>query len=156
MEAETATWSAERIAELYEVGNTWLHRVHPLTKLAAVLPLSVAGFVGDTVRVPGALLIAAALTLLLSRLGIVVLKSLRLLAPMTIALFVIHGVVRPYESEPIAAWGPISINAEGLALAGTTAARLAVLVKPVSAPESTGNPQVLAPPHKQTGGCPKQ
>lgn len=144
MEGETPTWSVERIAELYEVGNTWLHRVHPLTKLAAVLPLSVAGFVGDTVRVPAALLIAAAVTLLVSRLSIIVLKSLRLLAPMTIALFVIHGVVRPYESEPIAAWGPISINGEGLALAGTTAARLAVFVIAVTAAMTTVHPKVFA------------
>ena len=116
MEAEAATWSPARVAELYEVGNTWLHRVHPLTKLAAVLPLSVAGFVGDSVRVPTILLIAAVVPLLVSRLGSIVLKSLRLIAPMGFALFVIHGVVRPYDSEPLVAWGPITINADGLAL----------------------------------------
>ena len=144
METETATWSPARVAKLYEVGNTWLHRVHPLTKLAAVLPLSVAGFVGDTPRVPVIILIAAVVTLIVSRLGSIVLKSLRLIAPMAFALFVIHGVVRPYESEPIAAWGPISINAEGLALAGTTAARLAVFVIAVTAAMSTVHPKVFA------------
>ena len=144
VEAETATWSSARVAELYEVGNTWLHRVHPLTKLAAVLPLSVAGFVGDTVRVPTVILIAAVVTLLVSRLGSIVLKSLRLMAPMAFALFVIHGVVRPYESEPIAAWGPISINADGLALAATTAARIAVFVISVTAAMATVHPKVFA------------
>ena len=144
MEADTATWSSARVAELYEVGNTWLHRVHPLTKLAAVLPLSVAGFVGDTVRVPTVILIAAVVTLLVSRLGSIVLKSLRLMAPMAFALFVIHGVVRPYESEPIAAWGPISINADGLALAATTAARIAVFVISVTAAMATVHPKVFA------------
>ena len=144
VEADTTTWSPARVAALYEVGNTWLHRVHPLTKLAAVLPLSVAGFAGDTVRVPAALLAGAAMILLVSRLGSVVLKSLRLIAPMTFALFVIHGVVRPYDSEPIASWGPISINAEGLALAGTTAARLAVFVIAVTSAMTTVHPKVFA------------
>ena len=144
VEADTATWSSARVAELYEVGNTWLHRVHPLTKLAAVLPLSVAGFVGDTVRVPTAILIAAVVTLLVSRLGSIVLKSLRLMAPMTFALFVIHGVVRPYDSEPLVAWGPITINADGLALAATTAARLAVFVISVTAAMATVHPKVFA------------
>ena len=144
VEADTVTWSSARVAELYEVGNTWLHRVHPLTKLAAVLPLSVAGFVGDTVRVPTAILIAAVVTLLVSRLGSIVLKSLRLMAPMTFALFVIHGVVRPYDSEPLVAWGPITINADGLALAATTAARLAVFVISVTAAMATVHPKVFA------------
>ncbi len=144
MEAGTNTWSRARVAALYEIGNTWLHRVHPLTKLAAVLPLSVAGFAGDTIRVPAVLLLAAVITLLVSRLGSIVLKSLRLIAPMTFALFVIHGVVRPYPSEPIASWGPISINAEGLALAGTTAARLAVFVVAVTAAMATVHPKIFA------------
>ena len=144
VEADTTTWYRARVAALYEVGNTWLHRVHPLTKLAAVLPLTVAGFAGDSIRVPAVILIVAVLTLLVSRLGSVVLKSLRLIAPMTFALFVIHGVVRPYESEPIASWGPISINAEGLALAGTTAARLAVFVIAVTSAMTTVHPKVFA------------
>ena len=144
MQAETTTWSAERVAKLYEIGNSWLHRVHPLTKMSAVLPLTVAGFVGDTVRVPTVLLIVAVVVLLVSRLGIIVLKSLRLIAPMTFALFVIHGVVRPYDSEPLVAWGPISINAEGLSLAATTAARIAVFVISVTAAMSTVHPKVFA------------
>ena len=144
MEAETATWSPARVAELYKVGNTWLHRVHPLTKLAAVLPLSVAGFVGDTAVIPVALLSAAVLTLVVSRLGSIVLKSLRLIAPMGIALVVIHGVVRPYDSEPLVAWGPISVNAYGLAFAGTTAARLAVFVIAVTAAMATVHPKIFA------------
>lgn len=144
MEADTTTWSPARVAALYDVGSTWLHRVHPLTKLAAVLPLSVAGFAGDTFQVPAVLLLVAVAILLASRLWMVVLKSLRLMAPMTFALFVIHGVVRPYDSEPIASWGPISINAEGLALAGTTAARLAVFVIAVTAAMTTVHPKRFA------------
>ncbi len=144
MEAGATAWSPARVAALYEVGSTWLHRVHPLTKLAAVLPLSVTGFIGDTLRIPVVLLLAAAVILTVSRLGSVVLKSLRLIAPMTFALFVIHGVVRPYESAPIARWGPISVNAEGLVLAGTTAARLAVFVIAVTAAMTTVHPKVFA------------
>jgi energy-coupling factor transport system permease protein len=144
VEADPTIWSPARVAALYEVGITWLHRVHPLTKLAAVLPLSVAGFVGDTFRVPAVLLLVTAAILVASRLWSVVLRSLRLMTPMTFALFVIHGVVRPYDSEPIASWGPISINAEGLALAGTTAARLSVFVIAVTAAMTTVHPKVFA------------
>jgi len=144
VEADTATWSPARVAELSEIGNTWLHRAHPLTKLAAVLPLSVAGFAGDTVLVPAILLIAAVLTLVVSRLGIIALKSLRLMAPMTFALVVIHGIVRPYDTEPLVAWGPISVNAGGLALAGTTAARIAVFVIAVTAAMATVHPKIFA------------
>ena len=144
VEAGTATWDRARVAELYDIGNTWLHRAHPLTKLAAVLPLSVAGFVGDTAIVPAVLLAVAVVTLVVSRLGIIALKSLRLMAPMTFALVIIHGVVRPYDSEPLAAWGPISVNAQGLALAGTTAARLAVFVIAVTAAMATVHPKIFA------------
>ena len=144
VEADTATWSPARVAELYDIGNTWLHRAHPLTKLSAVLPLAVAGFVGDDAGVPVILLAVAVVTLVVSRLGIIALKSLRLMAPMTLALVIIHGVVRPYDSEPLAAWGPISVNAEGLALAGTTAARLAVFVIAVTAAMSTVHPKIFA------------
>lgn len=144
VEAETATWSPARVAELYEIGDTWLHRAHPLTKLAAVLPLAVAGFVGDGAGVPVILLAVAVVTLVVSRLGIIALKSLRLMAPMTLALVVIHGVLRPYDSEPLAAWGPISVSAQGLALAGTTAARLAVFVIAVTAAMSTVHPKIFA------------
>ena len=144
VETDTATWSPARVAELYEIGNTWLHRAHPLTKLAAVLPLSVAGFAGDTVLVPAILLAAAVLTLVVSRLGIIALKSLRLMAPMTFALVVIHGIVRPYDAEPLVAWGPISVNAGGLALAGTTAARIAVFVIAVTAAMTTVHPKIFA------------
>ena len=144
VEADTATWSPARVAELYDIGNTWLHRAHPLTKLSAVLPLAVAGFVGDGAGVPVILLAVAIVTLVVSRLGIIALKSLRLMAPMTLALVIIHGVVRPYDSEPLAAWGPISVSAEGLALAGTTAARLAVFVIAVTAAMSTVHPKIFA------------
>ncbi len=144
VEADTATWSPARVAELYDIGNTWLHRTHPLTKLSAVLPLTVAGFVGDGAGVPVILLAVAIVTLVVSRLGIIALKSLRLMAPMTLALVIIHGVVRPYDSEPLAAWGPISVNAEGLALAGTTAARLAVFVIAVTAAMATVHPKIFA------------
>ncbi|MXZ67642.1 MAG: energy-coupling factor transporter transmembrane protein EcfT [Acidimicrobiia bacterium] len=144
VEADTATWSPARVAELYEIGNTWLHRAHPLTKLAAVLPLSVAGFAGDTALVPAILLAGAVLTLVVSRLGIIALKSLRLMAPMTFALVVIHGIVRPYDTEPLVAWGPISVNAGGLALAGTTAARIAVFVIAVTAAMATVHPKIFA------------
>lgn len=151
MEAEPTTWSPARVAELYEVGCTWLHRVHPLTKLAAVLPLSVAAFIGDTPRVPAILLSAAVTTLLVSRLGSIVLKSLRLIAPMGFALFVIHGVLRPYDSEPLVAWGPITISADGLAIAGTTASRLAVFVIAVTAAMATVHPKVFATSLVQRG-----
>ena len=144
VETDTAAWSPARVAELYEIGNTWLHRAHPLTKLAAVLPLAVAGFVGDTAVVPAVLLAVAVVTLVVSRLGSIALKSLRLMGPMTFALVVIHGVVRPYDSAPLATWGPISVSGEGLALAGTTAARLAVFVIAVTAAMATVHPKIFA------------
>ncbi len=129
---------------MYSVGHRWLHRVHPLTKLAAVLPLSVAAFIGDTPRVPFVLLAVATGALVVSRLGSVVLRSLRLIAPMTIALFLIHGVVRPYPSDPLVMLGPLTIHAEGLSFAATTASRLAVFVVAVTAAMSTVHPKTFA------------
>ena len=115
---------------LHVPGDTWLHRLHPLTKLSFSLAAAVIIFGGPggwlAAFLPGllALLVLwrAGLFLQATRTGV------RLLAPTVVMLFLIHGFFHPQNETLILSLGPFAIGQEGLAYAGLIAVRLAAVL----------------------------
>src|SRR4051794_40756812 len=115
---------------IYSPGESPLHRLHPLTKLA------IAGLIlAATYLVPGALAPLALffVTLILTLVGGVARSILstvfKLLLPVTLSLFVIQGVLFPPAGATPLPWaiGPIRLTVEGLLFAYLISARLLVL-----------------------------
>jgi energy-coupling factor transport system permease protein len=112
---------------LYRPGDTRLHRLHPLTKLTFSLAAAVIIFGG-----PGGWL-AAFLPGLLAMLmlgwaglaGQAARSILRLLGPLAVALFLIHGLLNPQNRTVLARLGPLVVGHEGLGFAGLIVIRLA-------------------------------
>ncbi len=112
---------------LYLPGNSWLHRLHPLTKLAFSLAAAVIIFAGPgewlSAALPGLLAM-----LLLWRAGLawhVASVSFRLLALLSCVLFLVHGFFNPHNQTILLALGPFAIGVEGLAFAALVVLRLA-------------------------------
>jgi energy-coupling factor transport system permease protein len=130
-------------AQLYDVGSGWLHRVHPLTKLAAILPVSVLGFVLPVPYAAG-LLAALVLAIAASRTVRPLLQAGLLILPISLALFIIRAVVAPSRGDALVTLGPLEIGSDGLAAAAAVAVRLAVFVVAITAVMATTHPKVLA------------
>jgi len=112
---------------LYQPGDSWLHHLHPLTKLVFSLAAIVIIFSG-----PGGWLsaiIVGLLTMLLLWLaglaGRVVRTIIQLLAPLTVVLFLVHGLFNPNNHTILLELGPFAIGKEGLAFASLIMLRLA-------------------------------
>ena len=112
---------------LYQPGDSWLHHLHPLTKLVFSLAAIVIIFGG-----PGGWLsaiIVGFLTMLLLWLaglaGRVVRTIIQLLAPLTVVLFLVHGLFNPNNQTILLEFGPFAIGKEGLAFASMIVLRLA-------------------------------
>jgi len=115
---------------IYSPGDSPLHRLHPLTKLA------IAGLIlAATYLVPGALTPLALffVTLILTIVGGVARSILstvfKLLLPVTLSLFIIQGILFPPAGATLLPWslGPIRLTYEGLLFAYLISARLLVL-----------------------------
>lgn len=114
---------------VYFPGSSPLHRLHPLTKLAA------AGLIlATTYLVPGALtplalfLLVALLAVAGGVAGSVLSTVFKLILPIAISLFLIQGILfPPAGATPIAAVGPVTLTSEGLLFAYLISARLLVL-----------------------------
>lgn len=114
---------------VYTPGSSLLHRLHPLTKLAA------AGLIlATTYLVPGALtplalfVIVVLLALVGGVAGSILGTVFKLILPIAISLFLIQGILfPPAGSRPIAAVGPVTLTYEGLLFAYLISARLLVL-----------------------------
>ncbi len=112
---------------LYRPGDSWLHRRHPLTKLAYAASLAVAGFAAPWPAAAwfllGALTLPLAAWARLARpLGRALLWSL---APLAAALLIIHGLFNPANHTILASWGELTLGQEGLIYALATLGRLA-------------------------------
>jgi energy-coupling factor transport system permease protein len=112
---------------LYQPGDSWLHRLHPLTKLVFSLAAIVIIFGG-----PGGWLSAifiGSLTMLLLWLaglaGRVMRTIFQLLALLTVVLFLVHGLFNPNNQTILLEIGPFTIGKEGLAFASLVVLRLA-------------------------------
>jgi energy-coupling factor transport system permease protein len=120
----------EKMQSTYSPGDSPLHRLHPLTKLAAAGLILVA-----TDLVPGALtpLALFCAVLLLAAVGgvarSVLITVLKLLLPVTLSLFLIQGILFPPAGATALPWslGPIRLTYEGLEFAYMISARLLVL-----------------------------
>ena len=115
---------------LYVPGDTWLHRLHPLTKLSFSLAAAVIIFGG-----PGgwlaALLPGLFALLVLWRAGLfrqATRTGVRLLAPVTVMLFLIHGFFSPQNQTPLLRLGPFALGEEGVAYAALIVVRLAAVL----------------------------
>ena len=112
---------------LYLPGNTWLHRLHPLTKLVFSLAAAVIIFGG-----PGgwlfAILPGLLAMLLLWRAGLawrVAQATFRLLGVLACVLVLVHGFFNPHNQTILLELGPFAIGQEGLAFAALIVLRLA-------------------------------
>jgi energy-coupling factor transport system permease protein len=110
---------------IYSPGDSPLHRLHPLTKLAATALIVAAAYLLPGLLSPLALFLVV---LLLAYIGGIVGSFLRPvllgLLPIVVSLFVIQGILFPPPGATPLQLGPITLTREGLALAFLISTRL--------------------------------
>jgi energy-coupling factor transport system permease protein len=111
---------------IYIPGTSLLHKLHPLTKIAAVALLVVASYLLPWLLAPIMLFLALLALASLSGVADHFLRAvLRVLVPITISLFVIQGVLFPPRgATALASIGPVTLTREGLTFAFLTSTRL--------------------------------
>jgi energy-coupling factor transport system permease protein len=113
----------------YQPGDSLLHRLNPVTKLVVSGCLVVGGFL---VTEPAVVVLAIVAVLGLAATARVLRPLARtggtLLAPFTVALFVVHGLFYPDRETPLFAVGPVTVWEEGIAFAALVLGRVALLV----------------------------
>ncbi|MFQ5855932.1 MAG: energy-coupling factor transporter transmembrane component T family protein [Anaerolineae bacterium] len=114
---------------LYVARESWLHRLHPLTKLALAGFCLIAGL-----ALPGewtAYAVFAAIMLPLAAWGRIlrpfVGATWRAVLPFAISLFLIQGFFWTHGT-PILALGPLSLKREGVAFAVLSTGRILLIV----------------------------
>lgn len=112
---------------LYLPGSSWLHRLHPLTKLVFSLSAAVIIFGGPggwlSAILPG--LLALVMLWRAGLAGWVARTTLRLLAFLAVVLFVVHGFLNPGNQTVLLQLGMFRLGREGLAYAALVVLRLA-------------------------------
>ena len=110
---------------IYSPGDSPLHRLHPLTKMAAAVLIVVATYLLPGLLSPLALFFVV---LLLAYTGGIMGSFLRPvllgLLPIVVSLFVIQGILFPPPGATPLPIGPITLTREGLALAFLISTRL--------------------------------
>ena len=111
---------------LYRSGDSWLHRLHPITKLVFSFAAIIVIFSHQLHRVspviPGLL---AWMLLVSAGMGVRASVALfRLLAAFTIILLLLHGFFNPANQIVLLTIGPFSIGKEGLVFAEIIIIRL--------------------------------
>jgi len=110
---------------IYSPGDSLLHRLHPLTKLAATALIVAAAYLLPGLLSPLALFLVV---LLLAYIGGIMGSFLRPvllgLLPIVVSLFVIQGILFPPPGATPLQLGPITLTREGLALAFLISTRL--------------------------------
>lgn len=118
------------VGTLYQPGNTFLHRYHPLTKLIYCLCSAVLIF-GMPGGYPTALVLGLLSLLLLGRAGLLQTAArltLRLLGSLLIILILIHGFLNPSNRSILWTFGPLELGLEGLIFAAIIFMRLAAFL----------------------------
>ncbi len=128
---------------LYKKGNAWIHRTYPLTKLAFVPVFTVAGVAFGGYQIPAGISGFLIVLAFASQSGRLVLKSMRLLIPITLSLFLIHAPFGPENVTEIFSLGPVAIYREGTVFAATTASRLSVFVISIALALWTTHPKAF-------------
>lgn len=109
----------------YIPGTSLLHRLHPLTKLAAAALVIGAIYLLPWLPAP---LVLFGVLLVLARLsgvaGRFLRTVLRILLPITVSLFVIQGILFPPPGATPVSLGPIMLHREGLEFAFLISTRL--------------------------------
>jgi energy-coupling factor transport system permease protein len=115
---------------LYIPGNSWVHRLHPLTKLTYTLSVVPVVFLGPWGGLSA--LSVGLLTLLIAGWAGLIPQLLRVLArtilPLTAMLLVIHGLFNPGNNTPLFRFGTLAVGQEGLVYAALVAGRLAAVL----------------------------
>jgi energy-coupling factor transport system permease protein len=110
---------------VYLPGTSFLHRLHPLTKLVAAALIVVAAYLLPGLLSPLALFFVV---LLLAYVGGVTGSFLRLvligLLPIVVSLFLIQGILFPPQGATPLPIGPVTLTREGLAFAFLISTRL--------------------------------
>jgi energy-coupling factor transport system permease protein len=130
---------------IYSPGDSLLHRLHPLTKLAAAGLILIATYLLPGALTPLALFcVVLILTLVGNVTGSILFTVLKLLLPVTLSLFLIQGILFPPAGATSLPWslGPIKLTYEGLLFAYLISIRL--LADLVSALTERGLPRSIA------------
>lgn len=112
---------------LYQPLSSPLHRLHPLTKFLAVLPVVLAAYLLPWPLTP--LVLFAGLWALAALGGVAgrfLRTVLRTLLPLTLSLFLIQGILFPPPGATPLPLGPIPLTVEGLLFAYDISSRLLV------------------------------
>jgi energy-coupling factor transport system permease protein len=130
---------------IYQPGASLLHRLHPLTKIAATLVLVVAIF-----SLPGFFTPATIFLLVLifaaaaGTAGRLTRTVFGLVLPLLVSLFVIQGVLFPPPgATPLFALGPLTLRREGLEFAFLTSTRLLAAISAMLLTLQTTHPADL-------------
>ena len=114
---------------LYLSTNGPLHRLHPLTKLTWLLAVLAAALLGPSVWLPLGLFLLPLLLAVWGGVGRVWLRrNGRLLLPLIIMVFVIHGFFNPNGQTPLLTVWRLTLTQEGVAYAFLLSSRLAAIV----------------------------
>ena len=142
---------------VYRGGDSFVHRLNPVTKLAFVAAVVIAAFGVDSLWWPA--LLFAALVLpgaLWAGVGRrFVLLVFGLIAPFLVILFLLQGLTYPDPGTVLLELGPLAVKTEGLLFAGTTALRLLVMVGAFVLLLLTTDPGTLMSAMQQAGLPPK-
>jgi energy-coupling factor transport system permease protein len=110
---------------IYSPGDSPLHRLHPLTKMAATALIVVAAYLLPGLLSPLALFLVVLLLAYTSGIMGSFLRPVLLgLLPITLSLFLIQGILFPPPGATPLSVGPVTLTREGLAFAFLISTRL--------------------------------
>jgi energy-coupling factor transport system permease protein len=115
---------------IYSPGDSLLHRLHPLTKLATAGLILIATYLLPGALTPLALFcVVLILTVVGNVTSSILITVVKLLLPVTVSLFLIQGILFPPAGATPLPWslGPIRLTYEGLLFAYLICIRLLVL-----------------------------
>ena len=115
---------------LYAEGSSWLHSRHPFSKLSYIVLIGVAAYCAPVGLGPKSALLAFNVVLAASS-GIlrrVWSLSWRILLPLALFMFPIHGLFFPDNQTAIFSFQGITLHAEGLLFAQTILLQLATVL----------------------------
>jgi energy-coupling factor transport system permease protein len=110
---------------IYTPGNSALHRLHPLTKIAATALIVIAAYLLRGLLSPIALFLVVLIFAYISGIMGSFLRPVLIgLVPVTLSLFIIQGILFPPAGATPLPLGPITLTREGLAFAFLISTRL--------------------------------